>query len=116
MNVRDQVRDNGLAAAVVRSIERNHLIERVVVSSFDPLVVRRLKQLNGKLSVDVIEKALLNYLHALRELPSDIIIPSRLVLTEESARVVVDALITPQSPTPAMTALMSGEDGEDVPG
>jgi uncharacterized protein (DUF1778 family) len=64
----------------------------------------------------VIEEALLHYLHALRELPSDIIIPSRVVLTEESARQVVDALSRPGRPTPAMVALMRGADGEDVPG
>jgi uncharacterized protein (DUF1778 family) len=64
----------------------------------------------------VIEEALLHYLHALRELPSDVIIPSRIVLTEASAREVVDALAAPRAPTPAMEALMRGEDGDDVPG
>lgn len=50
----DQMRDDGLAAAVVRTIERNHLSERVVLSSFDPLVVRRIKQLNARLSVGLL--------------------------------------------------------------
>ena len=64
----------------------------------------------------VIEEALLHYLHALRELPSDVIIPSRLVLSEASAREVADLLARPRQPTPAMRALMAGEDGDDVPG
>lgn len=64
----------------------------------------------------VIEEALLHYLHALRELPSDVIIPSRLVLTETSGRVVVvQQVLHPREPTDAMKALMSGEDGDDVP-
>lgn len=63
----------------------------------------------------VIEEALLHYLHALRELPSDVIIPSRLVLTEVSGRKVVDRVVHPREPTDAMKALMSGEDGDDVP-
>lgn len=63
----------------------------------------------------VIEEALLHYLHALRELPSDVIIPSRVVLTEVSRREVVDRVLHPREPTDAMKALMSGEDGDDVP-
>ncbi len=64
----------------------------------------------------VIEEALLHYLHALRELPSDVIVPKRLVLTEDAAREVSGILAHPRSPTSALTALMKGEDGEDVPG
>lgn len=63
----------------------------------------------------VIEEALLHYLHALRELPSDVIIPSRLVLTEASSREVVDQVLHPREPTDAMRALMAGENGDDVP-
>ena len=63
----------------------------------------------------VIEEALLHYLHALRELPSDVIIPSRLVLTETSGREVVEQVLHPREPTEAMSALMAGEDGDDVP-
>jgi glycerophosphoryl diester phosphodiesterase len=40
------LRDDGLAATVVRTIEENHLLDRVVVSSFNPLVLRLVKQLN----------------------------------------------------------------------
>ena len=64
----------------------------------------------------VIEEALLHYLHALQELPSDVIVPARLVLTEGAARQVAEQLARPRAPTPAMVALMKGEAGEDVPG
>jgi glycerophosphoryl diester phosphodiesterase len=40
------VRDDGLAAVVVRTIEENHLLDRVVVSSFNPLAIRWIKRLN----------------------------------------------------------------------
>lgn len=63
----------------------------------------------------VIEEALLHYLHALRELPGDVILPSRLVLTETSGAEVVQQVLSPREPTAAMRALMAGEDGDDVP-
>ena len=64
----------------------------------------------------VIEEAMLHYLHALRELPIDVIIPSRLVPTKASANEVVDHVLHPREPTDAMSALMAGDDGDDVPG
>ena len=38
--------DNGLAAAVVRSVEDNQLLDRVVLSSFNPLTLWRVRRLN----------------------------------------------------------------------
>lgn len=64
----------------------------------------------------VIEEALLHYLHALQELPSDLILPSRVVLTDTSAARVAQVLSEARAPTPAMVALMAGEEGDDVPG
>jgi glycerophosphoryl diester phosphodiesterase len=40
------VRDDGLTAAVVHTIEENHLLDRVIISSFNPLALRRVRQLN----------------------------------------------------------------------
>ena len=76
----------------------------------------RAAEARGLKKAYVIEEALLHYLHALRELPADVIIPSRLVLTAESSRVVAEALTRPGRPTDAMNALINGEDGDDVPG
>ena len=63
----------------------------------------------------VIEEALVQYLHALRELPADVFVPSRVVLTEASGHEVLDSLSRPQGATQALRALMAGEDGDDVP-
>ncbi|HSR34837.1 MAG TPA: glycerophosphodiester phosphodiesterase [Anaerolineae bacterium] len=48
------LRDDGLAATVVRIIEENHLQDRVVVSSFNPLAVRRVKRLNPSIPVGLL--------------------------------------------------------------
>ncbi len=48
------LRDDGLAAAVVRLIEENNLLDRVVVSSFNPLAVWRVKRLNPWVSVGLL--------------------------------------------------------------
>jgi glycerophosphoryl diester phosphodiesterase len=40
------VRDDRLTRAVVRILEENHLLDRVVVSSFNPLALRQVRQLN----------------------------------------------------------------------
>jgi glycerophosphoryl diester phosphodiesterase len=39
-------KDDGLASAVVRLVEENHLLDRVVVSSFNPLALWRVRRLN----------------------------------------------------------------------
>jgi glycerophosphoryl diester phosphodiesterase len=42
----NSLRDDGLPAAVVRRVEENGLCERVILSSFNPVALRRLRQLN----------------------------------------------------------------------
>ena len=69
----------------------------------------------GLKKAHVIEEAVLHYLRALDELPSDVIVPSRLVLNPASGRRVAQRLIRPRAPTAAMKSLMRGDDGEDVP-
>lgn len=57
----------------------------------------------------LIESALLHHLHALRELPSDLIVPPRLVLSPESAERVLDLIENPREPTDAMKRLFDEE-------
>ena len=53
----------------------------------------------------LIEAALLHHLQALRELPLDVIIPARLVVTNDSGQAVLKQIDKPQRPTQAMREL-----------
>ncbi len=50
-------RDDGLAAAVVGIVEDQNLLDRVVVSSFNPLAVRRVRQLNPFIPIGLLYAA-----------------------------------------------------------
>lgn len=93
----------------------HHVQISAVVSEETRALLDEATEARGLKKGHVIEEALLHYLHALREIPSDVIIPSRLVLTEASARKVADLLASPREPTPALQRLMAGEEGDDVP-
>lgn len=56
----------------------------------------------------VIEDALLHHFQALRELPEDVVVPVRLVVTPESFAQVVERVKRPRRPTAAMRRLMRG--------
>ncbi len=57
----------------------------------------------------LIESALRYHLRALQELPADVLIPARLVLTRRSFKDVADRLRSPGSPTDALRDLMNGD-------
>ena len=57
----------------------------------------------------LVEEALLHHLQALRELPADIVIPPRLVLTPESFDKAVDRVNKPRKPTKALRNLIAGK-------
>ena len=57
----------------------------------------------------LIEEALLHHLHALRELPSDLVVSSRITLAAASFRQVVGLVKKPRKPTKALRDLMSGK-------
>ena len=92
-----------------RNVQISAIVSRETRTLLDQATAAR-----GLKKGHVIEEALLHYLHALQELPSDVIVPARLVLTPESGRHVVDRVVHPRDATPAMLALMEGEDGDDV--
>jgi glycerophosphoryl diester phosphodiesterase len=48
------MRDDGLAEAVSRTIEDNHLLDRVIVSSFNPLALHWIRQLNPWIPVGLL--------------------------------------------------------------
>jgi hypothetical protein len=57
----------------------------------------------------LIEQALLHHLQALEELPADLIIPPRLVVTPATFQRVVERLENPGEPTEAMKALFEDD-------
>jgi hypothetical protein len=54
----------------------------------------------------LIEEALQHHLQSLREIPSDLVVPSRLVVTEDSMKRVAARLASDEQPTPALRELM----------
>jgi hypothetical protein len=54
----------------------------------------------------LIEEALRHHLQALREIPSDLVVPSRLVVTEASMKRVAARLASDDPPTPALRELL----------
>ncbi len=54
----------------------------------------------------LIEQALLHHLAALDELPQDVIIPPRLVLSKRSGKQLMERLAKPPKPTAALRRLM----------
>lgn len=67
--------------------------------------LERYAEAHGLKKAYLIEEALLHHLQALRELPLDVIIPARLVLTEQSGIEVLDKVAKPRRPTKAMREL-----------
>ncbi len=54
----------------------------------------------------LIEEALQHHLQALREIPADLIIPSRLVLTSEAMAQIAERIAKKNQPTEALKALL----------
>ncbi len=67
--------------------------------------LERLVRRTGQTRARLIEEALLQHLQALEELPLDVIVPARVVLSAESAARVRDALTRPPKPTESMKRL-----------
>lgn len=63
----------------------------------------------------LVEQALLHHLQALRELPADIVIPPRLLVTASSFEEVARAVKAPRAPTEALRDLLAGRALEDEP-
>lgn len=56
----------------------------------------------------LVEEALLHHLQALREIPEDLVVPARLVLTEDGMRALGERLAAEEEPTAALKELMGG--------
>ena len=77
--------------------------------------VERYAEAHGVKKGYLVEEALLHHLQALRELPADIVIPARLMVTRASFAAVADAVKKPRKPTRALRDLMAGKPTDDDP-
>jgi len=67
--------------------------------------IERYARAHGLKKAHLIEHALLHHLKALEELPGDLIIPARLVVSRSSFAKIADVLENPGEPTDAMKKL-----------
>jgi uncharacterized protein (DUF1778 family) len=79
------------------------------ISTDTRVLLEQYAEAHGVKKAWLIEVALLHHLQALKELPADVIIPPRLVLSQASAERVLQRLASPEAPTPAMQALFAAE-------
>lgn len=71
--------------------------------------VERYVEAHGVKKGHLLEEALLHHLQALRDLPADLIVPPRLVLSPDSFERVAALVDKPRNPTQAMRDLMAGK-------
>jgi uncharacterized protein (DUF1778 family) len=76
------------------------------ISDATKTLVERYAEAHGVKKGHLIEEALLHHLQALQELPADVIVPPRLVLSPASFEEVAERVERPRRPTKAMRALM----------
>ena len=70
--------------------------------------LERYAEAHGLKKGHVIEEALLHHLQALRELPEEVMVPARLVISTRSMEQVAERIVRPRKPSAAMRALMKG--------
>lgn len=69
--------------------------------------LERFVKAHGLKKGSVVENALLHHLQALEELPADIIIPPRIVVSPETFEKIVEQIRKPKPPTKAMKSLFA---------
>ena len=74
--------------------------------------LERYVEAHGAKKAAVVENALLHHLQALEELPADIIIPPRLVVSRRSFDEILEQIENPGEPTEAMRALFPEREPE----
>jgi len=77
--------------------------------------LERYSKAHGVKKGHLLEEALLHHMRALQELPADLVIPPKIVLTAESFARVVSLIERPRRPTKAMRELMAGKLSDEVP-
>ena len=68
-------------------------------------LVERYVEAHGIKKAALIELAILHHLQALREIPTDVVIPPRIVVSRKAGERLLERLEQPREPTAAMKAL-----------
>ena len=74
-------------------------------------LLERQAKVTGVKKGHLIESALRYHLRALQELPADVLVPARIVLTHRSFAQMVERLRSPGKPTKELRDLMRGDRG-----
>ena len=80
-----------------------------VISSATKKLIEEYSEATGVKKGRMVELALLHHIRALQEIPADLIVPPRLVVTKESGKDIAAMLEKPPKPTRAMKELMAGD-------
>ncbi len=63
----------------------------------------------GVKKAHLVEEALLHHIQALRELPADLVIPPRVVVSRDVGEAILEKIERPRKPTKAMRDLLKGK-------
>jgi len=75
------------------------------ISETTKSLVEEYAENHGVKKAHLVEEALLHHLQALRELPSDLVIPPRVVVGLDDGEAIVERIERPRKPTKAMREL-----------
>lgn len=78
------------------------------ISAATKAKVERYADAHGVKKAHLVEEALLHHLQALAELPADLVVPPRIMLTAEAYQNVTQLLEAPRKPTKALRDLLAG--------
>ena len=72
-------------------------------------LLERYSRATGMKKGHLVEDALLHHIQALQELPMDIVVPARIVVSRASGEQLIKRLASPARPTRKLRELMSGD-------
>jgi len=90
-------------------MERNNTQISAYISTETKTLVEQYTKSQGVKKAFLVESALLHHLQALRDLPVDVIIPPRFIVSRESGDMILERLQNPPAPTEAMKALFKND-------
>ena len=97
--------DSGSVAVYISVEMANQTQISAFISETTKSLVEEYAENHGVKKAHLVEEALLHHLQALRELPSDLVIPPRVVVSREDGEAILERIERPRKPTKAMREL-----------